>query len=189
MVFWVKNYRHILVLFLIGVIVFIPQMAYWHFVTGKFLVYSYQNYGFPFWMAPKIGVVLFGTYNGWFTYTPLVLFALAGLFIQLWRKQMNSLAVLLILILCIYINASWWFPTFGAAVGQRAMIDYLPLLALPLAFIIGRFKGMSRPLQVGFGMIVVLFIFYNIQFGFRYDSCLWWDTPMSWVKFWATLKF
>ena len=187
--FWVKNYRFILVMLAIGFIVFIPQMAYWHFVTGKFLVYSYQKYGFPFLFEPKFGVVLFGKFNGWFTFTPIVLFALVGLFIQLRKKQMNSLAVLLILILCIYINASWWFPTFGAAVGQRAMIDYLPYLALPLALVISQIKGMTLSLKIALGLVIVVFIFYNIQFSFRYDSGLWWDTPWTWTKFWNTLKF
>jgi len=187
--FWIKNYWAIITLFFIGVIVFIPQMAYWHFVTGKFLVYSYQNYGFPFLLSPKFGVVLFGKFNGWLAYTPIVLFALVGLFILLWRKQMNSLTVLVIFILCIYINASWWFPTFGAAVGQRAMIDFLPFLAVPLALVIGYLRGMTLPLKLVMGLVIVVFIFYNIQFGFRYDSGIWWDTPMSWTKFWNTLKF
>ena len=187
--FWVKNYWAIIALFIIGVIVFIPQMAYWHFVTGQFLVYSYQKFGFPFLLTPKIGIVLFGKYNGWLTYTPIVIFALVGLFVLLKRKQMNSLAVLLILVLCIYVNASWWFPTFGAAVGQRAMIDFLPFLAIPLALIISKIKEMSQPMRIVLGIIIVVFIFYNIQFGFRYDSGLWWDSPMTWTKFWTTLKF
>ena len=187
--FWLKNYQAIIILVAIGVVVFLPQMIYWHFVTGKFLFYSYQSQGFPNWNAPKFGVVLFGKYNGWLTYTPIVLFALAGLFIQLLKKQMNGLAVLLILFFSIYVNASWWFPTFGAAVGQRAMIDFLPFLAVPLALVISKIKEMPKPLKIALSAVIVLFIFYNIQFGFRYNSGIWWDTPMSWMKFWNTLKF
>jgi hypothetical protein len=187
--FWTKNYWAIITLFAIGVIVFLPQMIYWHHVTGKFLFYSYQSQGFPNWNAPKIGIVLFGKYNGWLTYTPIVLFALAGLFIQLWKKQKNSLAVLMILIFGIYINASWWAPTFSAAVGQRAMIDFLPFLAVPLAFVISQIKGMSKPLRILLSVVIIVFVVYNIQFGFRYNSGIWWETPMSWTKFWTTLKF
>ncbi len=187
--FWIKNYRSILVLLLIGFIVFIPQMAYWHYVTGKFLVYSYQDYGFPFWNMPKIGVVLFGKYNGWFTYTPIMLFAVAGLFVMIKNKQQNSWAVLLILILCIYVNGSWWFPTFGAAVGQRAMIDYLPYMAAPLALMMNKVFNFPKPVKVLVSLVVLVIIFYNIQFAFRYDPGQWWDTPMSWGKFWNVLKF
>ncbi|MFY9153404.1 MAG: glycosyltransferase family 39 protein [Prolixibacteraceae bacterium] len=187
--FWIKNYWTIVALFVVGVIVFIPQMAYWHYVTGKFLVYSYQEYGFPNWNAPKFGIVLFGKYNGWLTYTPIVIFALVGLFILLWRKQMNSLSVLFILLLCTYINSSWWVPTFSAAVGQRAMIDFLPFLAIPLAFVLTQIKAMNQALKISLGLIMIIFIFYNIQFGFRYEAGMWWDSPMTWTKFWTALKF
>jgi len=187
--FWIKNYWAVVGLLLIGIFVFIPQMAYWHYVTGKFLFYSYQDYGFPNWKMPKFGVVLFGLYNGWLTYTPIVIFALAGLFILLVKKELNSLATFLVLLICIYINASWWVPTFSAAVGQRAMIDFLPLIALPLAYVLNEVKNRKRSIQIAFGIIVFVFIFFNIQFGFRYDSGVWWDTPMSWAKFWTTLNF
>lgn len=187
--FWIKNYWAIAGLFIIGVIVFIPQMAYWHYVTGKFLVYSYQEYGFPNWSSPKFGIVLFGKYNGWLTYTPIVGFGLVGLFILLWKKQMNSLAISLVLLIGIYVNASWWVPTFSAAVGQRAMIDFLPVLAVPLGFVINQINGMSRQMKNALGLVILIFIFYNIQFGFRYDSWMWWGSPMSWTKFWTTLKF
>lgn len=187
--FWIKNYWAIVGLFIIGVIVFIPQMAYWHFVTGKFLVYSYQEYGFPNWNSPKLGIVLFGKYNGWLTYTPIVGFGLVGLFMLLWKKQMNSLAISLVLLIGIYVNASWWVPTFSAAVGQRAMIDFLPVLAIPLGFVINHIIGMSRQMKIALGLVILIFIFYNIQFGFRYDSWMWWGSPMSWTKFWTTLKF
>lgn len=187
--FWIKNYWAIIAMFIIGVIVFIPQMAYWHYVTGKFLVYSYQEYGFPNWNSPKFGIVLFGKYNGWLTYTPIVCFALVGLFILLWKKQMNSLAISLVLLIGIYVNASWWVPTFSAAVGQRAMIDFLPVLAIPLGFVINRITGMSRQTKIALGFVILIFIVYNIQFGFRYDAWMWWGSPMSWTKFWTTLKF
>lgn len=187
--FWKKNYWALFGLMVIGFIVFIPQMAYWHFVTGKYLMYSYQDQGFIHWKAPRIDIVLFGRYNGWLTYTPLMVLALAGLFVQLWKKQMSSFAVLLILIIGIYLNGSWWAPTFSAACGQRAMIDYLPYLAIPLAFVINFIDGSPKKTKGIFVVILLIFIFYNIQFGFRYNPVLWWDSPMSWDKFWHYLKF
>jgi len=187
--FWIKNYWAVIGLFVIGIVVFIPQMSYWYYVTGKFLFYSYQDYGFPNWKLPKFGVVLFGFYNGWLTYTPIVILALLGLFILMRKKEMNGMATFIVLFICIYINASWWVPTFSAAVGQRAMIDFLPLVALPLAYILNEVKSKNKSIQIAFGIVVFVLICFNIQFGFRYDSGLWWDTPMSWSKFWTTLNF
>lgn len=187
--FWLKNYWAILGMLVIGILVFLPQMIYWHYVTGKFLVYSYQEYGFPNWKMPKFGVVLFGLYNGWLTYTPVVAIGLAGLFVLLFRRQMNSLGVLLILLLATYVNASWWVPTFSAAVGQRAMIDFLPFLAIPLGFVLQNSVKWPKYARIVLGVALVIFVVYNIQFGFRYNSGLWWDTPMGWSKFWTTLGF
>lgn len=187
--FWLKNYWAIIGLLVLGVIVFIPQMAYWHFVTGKFIVFSYQGSGFPFWLAPKFGIVLFGKYNGWLTYTPVAWFGLIGLLILLRRNQMNSAISLLILIIAIYINASWCEPTFSAAVGQRAMVDFLPFLAIPIAFLISKIQKMPKSAKMVFVVALLFFIYFNIQFGFRYDPVIWWDTPMNWTKLWTTLKF
>ncbi len=187
--FWITNYWAIIVLLLIGVVVFIPQMAYWHFISGKLFLFSYMNSGFPYFFTPKFGIVLFGKFNGWLLYTPIVLFALFGLFTQMFRKQMNSLAVFLILIVAIYVNASWCEPTFSAAVGQRAMIDFLPFLAASLALVISMVGNLPKQVKILFGIVILLIVFYNIQFGFRYNSGLWWDTPMTWTKFWTTLKF
>lgn len=102
---------------------------------------------------------------------------------------MNSVAVFLILLISIYVNASWWVPTFSAAVGQRAMTDFLPFFAISLALVLSQIKLMPKAYKIGFGLLILVFIFYNIQFGFRYEAGMWWGSPMSWTKFWSTLKF
>jgi hypothetical protein len=188
-VYWLKNYWVLGAVLLTGIIVAIPQMLYWHTVTGKFITYSYQDYGFPYLLSPKIGIVLFGKYNGWLFYTPLVIFALYGLFSALVRKSYNSLAVLIILIIAIYINASWWAPTFSAAVGQRAMIDFLPFLAFPLAWTVRKYFEQDKTVRTILFIVLLVILFFNIQFAFRYQAYEWWDKPFTWEKFWRTLKF
>lgn len=187
--FWTKNMKTISIVAIAGLVIAIPQMLYWYKVSGKPIVYSYGDYGFPYLASPKIGIVLFGKYNGWFLYTPLVLFALLGLFATLRKGLYNNIAVLFIFVLAIYLNASWWAPTFSAACGQRAMIDFLPFLVLPLAWFIKQVSGQSTYLRMLFTLAIAFILFYNIQFAFRYDPCQWWDTPMNWEKFWQALKF
>lgn len=187
--FWLKNYWALGIIILTGFMVAIPQMLYWHTVTGKYIVYSYQDYGFPYLLSPKIGIVLFGKYNGWLFYTPLVIFALYGLTRAFMNKAYNSLAVTIILILAIYINASWWAPTFSAAVGQRAMIDFLPFLAFPLAWVVKKYFEQGKTVRIVLLIILIIILFFNIQFAFRYEAYEWWDKPFTWQKFWRTLKF
>jgi len=186
---WLKNPWVIGIVILTGVIIAIPQMLYWHKVTGKYLFYSYQNFGFPFLANPKIGIILFGEKNGWFLYTPLVIFALYGLFLAVLKKSYNSLAVLIILLLAVYINASWWAPTFSAAAGQRAMIDFLPFLAFPMALVVRSFFEQPRWVKGLLLVLLLVILFFNIQFAFRYNPIEWWDKPFTWAKFWRTLSF
>jgi len=186
---WVKKPWVLLVVLIAGLIVAFPQMMYWFKVTGRLIYYSYQEQGFPYLLSPKIGTVLFGKYNGWFLYTPLVLFALYGLIRSVAAKKYNSLAVLVILLLAVYINASWWAPTFSAAVGQRAMIDFLPMLAFPLAVVVNGYFRQSRGVRIALLLLLAVVLFYNIQFAFRYDPYEWWDKPFTWAKFWRTLSF
>lgn len=187
--FWFKNYTYLLVVILTGFVVFIPQMIYWHTVTGKFIYYSYQDFGFSNWLTPKFGVVLFGKFNGWLTYTPLVFFALYGLFALLRERAMHSMATLVILICALYINASWWAPTFSAALGQRAMIDFLPFIAIPLAWSVQRISLSPRRLRIFFLVILLVIIYFNVQFSFRYDPVVWWDSPFTWSKFFKYVWF
>lgn len=189
MIFWTQNAKTILIVALTGIVVALPQMAYWYKLSGQPIVYSYQNYGFPYWSAPQISVVLFGKYNGWFLFTPLVLLALWGFFASFRKNRFNNLAVSLILVLAIYINASWWAPTFSAACGQRAMIDFLPFLFMPFAWVVNFIDGKSRKIQWLFWTIMLIILFFNIQFAFRYDPVQWWDSPMSWQKLVNVLKF
>lgn len=189
LLFWIKNYYYVLLIFLIGFVVFIPQMLYWHTVTGKYIYYSYQEFGFSNWLTPKFGVVLFGKFNGWLTYTPVVLFALYGLFRLIRKRELHSIAILVVLVCAVYINASWWVPTFSSALGQRAMIDFMPFIAIPLAWTFNRIDNESRSCRTVFMVLIGLIIFYNVQFSFRYDPVIWWTPPFSWDKFFNYLWF
>ena len=62
-----------------------PQLFYWKFVTGHWIVYSYQGETFN-WLNPHLNDVLFGARKGLFVYYPLlmisaqVFFGRGGLF-------------------------------------------------------------------------------------------------------------
>lgn len=179
--FFLKRWDLVLIILLVGIVVFTPQMAYWKFVTGKWLYYSYQSEGFPYLSSPRIGTVLWGARNGWFIYTPAMFIATLGLLYLLPRSRYNSWPTLAILILIVYIDASWWAPTFSAAAGYRALIEYIPFMAIPLGFVYEKTfetrKSWARFLAV---VLILVLLFYNIQFTFKYSVWLWWDTDWQW---------
>jgi hypothetical protein len=180
---------HLLIVMLIaGIAVFSPQMSYWHLVTGKWVVYSYQSQGFDNILSPAIFTVLFGPRNGWFLYTPLMLVATAGLLYLAWIRKYSAPAILLILIAIVYINASWWVPTFSASAGYRTLVEFIPFMAIPLGFV-GDWAYSKPKISKVFITLLVLFVVYNILFSFKYNGYQWWDSEWQWKYLLHLVKF
>jgi len=190
-IFWLKRWYFLFVMLVIGILAWVPQMLYWHAVTGKYIFYSYQDEGtFPYLLNPQVFTVLIGPRNGWFIYTPLMIFAAGSLIYLTIKKKMSSWAIALIMVLIIYINSSWWRPTFSGAAGYRALIEYLPFMAIPLAwFFEGVYARKGRALRIGLTAVFVLFIVYNILFSYKYSAWLWWNTDWQWSYFLKLIKF
>ena len=71
---------------LLFIIVILPQLIYWRFISGSFLFYSYENEGFIYWNSPKIIGVLFSPNNGLLLYSPAYLLIFTGLLVLIIRK-------------------------------------------------------------------------------------------------------
>lgn len=189
-VFFAKKWNYILLFPVVGFVIFIPQMLYWHEVTGSFIYYSYQEEGFTNILSPKIAMVLFGPRNGWFLYTPLMLVAFISLLYLGVMRKLNSLPTLLILIIIVYLNGSWWRPTFSSAAGYRALIEYIPLMAVPLGFFMESVQKREHKIwqRIMIG-VFVFFVIYNILFAFKYSPWHWWNTEWQWSYFLRLVKF
>jgi hypothetical protein len=108
------------------------QMIYWKYVSGNWLVYSYREEGFD-WTHPHLIKGLSSYKNGWLVYTPVMILALIGFFSLYKKKKELFGAVFLFTCLFTYICFSWHEWWYGASLGQRAVIQAYPILALPLA--------------------------------------------------------
>jgi hypothetical protein len=126
---------HLVVIMLAGfLLVWIPQFLYWHAVTGQYIFYSYGPHGGEFFFGhPHIAETLFSYKKGWFVYSPIMFFAVAG--IPLIRKRISSLfwPVIVLLVTMIYVQSSWWCWWFGGSFGMRAYVEIVGILALPMA--------------------------------------------------------
>lgn len=188
--FFLKKWYYLILIPVVGIIVFMPQMLYWHEVTGNFFYYSYQEEGFTNILSPKIFTVLLGPRNGWFIYTPLMLLSFVTLLYLGYIKKLNSIPTLIILIIIVYLNGSWWRPTFSSAAGYRALIEYIPLMAVPLGFLVEKISAReSQLLQRVMVSVFILFVIYNILFAFKYSPWLWWNTDWQWSHFSRLIKF
>jgi len=193
--FFFSHWPMLLLMAAIAIVVFIPQMTYWHLTTGRWFVYSYQfspagSETFIYWNNPKLFKVLFGVVSGWFVYSPVMLLFAAGLIWMLIRKQAPSLAILAVFLVILYLNASWWCYTFDCAFGYRSLIEYYSLFAIPMALLLERLMPSGRLIRKGaFIVLAVFFSYLNIRMSLLYnwDPC-WYSDSWTWKHYGNVVK-
>ena len=173
-----SDYRYLLIMILIAVIVWIPQLIYWKEITGHWLYFSYGSDEKFFFNDPAIIKGLFSFRKGLFIYTPMLLLSVAGIAVLWMRRSPHALPVTVFFPLNAYIILSWWCWWYGGGFGQRAFIDSYALMAVAAAALLsytmtsgGKFLRISI-LSV-YLALVTLGIFNNIQY---YHGAIHWDS-------------
>jgi len=134
--FWISN--NLKIIFSSLLVFFLPiflQMLFWKTYGSGWVRWSYRNEGF-FFDNPHILEFLFGYRNGWLLYTPIMIFALASVFVLPQKLKSMKYSIFIILPLAIYILSSWWCWWFGGSFGGRTMIEFYAILVFPLVCII-----------------------------------------------------
>jgi hypothetical protein len=135
--FFLKNYKHVFLMALCFLIVWIPQFVYWKYVSGKFLYFSYAGISGKFyWANPQIFDILFSYRKGWWVYTPIMFISTLGIIVMMFKMKKYYVSILVFLCVNIYVQSSWWSWWFGGSFGNRAFIDSYGILAIPLTLII-----------------------------------------------------
>ncbi len=146
-------------------IFFSPQLVVYRILNGNFLPAKDVTQKFT-WDGAHIGDVLFSNLHGLFSWTPLTLFAVVGLFL-LWRRdRLMATAFLLTFAAEVYLLGSFstWFG--GAAFGMRRFVNCTVLFVVGLAVLADTVRG-RVPLRVlaGAGALFVVWnLFFIVQF-------------------------
>ncbi len=185
-IFWLRKWYLVLIMLAVLFIVFIPQLVYWHLITGKWYVYAYGyntlvHEAFIYWKSPRIGEVLAGPVSGWLTFSPVMIFGFVGMIWMLLKKQPGSLGVFLVFAIALYVISSWWCYTFDCGFGHRGLIDFYGMLALPFAFMLKKaFSHRKIMLKMLLVPALVFLMYLNIRLSmmYNYDPC--WNGP-SWT--------
>lgn len=163
-----KSWWKLLLMAVAVLLVWVPQLAYWHYNTGHWFFYSYGSRERFFFGDPKIVEGLFSFRKGWLVYTPIMLFSLVG-FVPLYRRYRTHFWPLLIfLALNLYVVFSWWCWWYGGSCGMRALIESYALLALPLAAWIEWITSRKGLLRVALWLLLLaasaLSAFHNVRY-------------------------
>ena len=150
-----------LLLFGLGVgLVWLPQLLYWHHMSGHWLYDSYPGESFNFW-HPRLKSGLYSFNNGWLTYTPVMVLALVGIGVLWWRRRDLFWLTGSYLALHLWISFSWWCWWYMDSFGSRAMVQTYPLLCLPLGYLLRELLNRGRALATATVVALAGFVALN----------------------------
>ena len=151
----IKNYRGFLTAVICAFCILFIQLAYWKYVSGHWLYYSYQNQNLYF-RSPNFIDYTFSYRSGWLTYAPMLALAFLGI-VPFIKGGRNKVAIISFFLVNYYIVCCWniwWY-------GGRAMIQSYPVLFFPVAELVR--GSLQRKIQMSLlAAITAFFIYYNI---------------------------
>lgn len=183
--FLINHYKPVLLAISMVLLVGSIQVAYWLFVTGEPLVYSYDDKGFS-WLNPHFFNYTFSYRSGWLVYTPLMFFIFWALIIH-FKYGKNKVALFGFFFLNYYLVSAWDIWWYGG-MGGRAMVQSYAVAFLIMGTLIewllkaGRVKWPSFALM-GLLSYVNIWFTYNAHAG----QGLYDPTGMTKSYFWAVV--
>lgn len=179
--FFIKEYKALLIIILFSIIVWIPQLLYWKSVTGSFFYYTYRDEGF-FFNNPQILKGLFSYRNGWLTYTPVMIFSLIGIFMLLKRHREFFVPILTFVIINTYVILSWWCWWY-VGFGNRAFIESYALLSIPFATFLSWFFS-KKILKIIIVPVIAFLVFLNSFMVWQFNNGMGHYDSMTKESYW-----
>ena len=143
----------------------LPQLVYWHAITGKWLVYTYGGEHLQL-LHPHLLDVLFSVRKGLFFWTPLLLLAVAGLPLLARFAPGVLLPVAVYLGIHTWVVASWNTWWYGGSFGQRPFVESLPAFALGLAALVEAARSLRSRRTVQIAIVVTTLVALHAMVGY-----------------------
>ncbi len=160
----------------VALLLIVPQIVYWHHITGDLIVFTYGKKGEGFdWLHPCLGNVLFSHQNGWFIYSPIMLPVMIALITGAWKGRPGFRITLLVWALAWYTYASWWNWWLGGAFGHRGFVEHYAFLAPALAVLLDALWRARPGIRLIGTLLIALCAFLNFRMSMLYNSP--WDGP------------
>ncbi len=127
------------------------------------------------WFSPNFLAVLFSSNHGLLAWTPILLLAIAGLFI-FWRRQHRAGTTFLAAFFAFYLFISCYPDWAGiSSYGNRFFVSLTPLFILGLAVFLDRTAQLFRSRRATFAAacaVLAVFTFWNAGLMFQWGSHL-----------------
>ncbi len=171
-VFLLEQWHKILVMIVFTLLIWLPQMIYWHYTTGEWFFYSYGKERF-FFKNPQIIKGLFSYRKGWFVYTPTMWISVIGMYFLFTHKKLQNLGlgIVIFMSIFIYVVFSWWCWWYGGCYGSRVMVDTYFFCVIPMACVVEQVVQSKKTVLRYSGLFIGAFLlFHSIFQTFQYNS-------------------
>lgn len=138
----------------------LPQLVYWKWVSGHWFYWSYVGEKF-FFNRPMVYEFLFSYRKGWLLYSPLLLVGILGFWVNHINTQKFRTIALFFTLGIVYLNSCWWSWWFGGGFGARTMIDFYPILAIPIAAGLEYLFNKNSMFKLNIALIVGFLVFLS----------------------------
>lgn len=177
------NFKFISITAISFIIILIPQMFYWHYLTGNFLYYSYGNEGFN-WLEPKFLEFFFSPNNGAFIYTPLYIIILIYAIIMSIKQEKNGLFIFCIFVIASYIFASWWSWSYGCSLGKRPFVELTPIFGICIASLVDKIIQFKKPIiSIIISLILLFSTLFSFSLNLHYAGCSFVSDTWDWNEY------
>ncbi len=171
----IVSIRSLLTLIVPAIFLMIPQLIYNLYLSGSLLYYSYGNESFSNWYQPKIWQIWFSTNNGLFTYNPVLIIAIIGASIMIFRKEYSGWLILLFFLFITYVFSSWWSWWYGCSYGSRVYVEYFVLLSIPIGYSLEKtYTIRNRFLRISVFSLILILCLYNLNLIYKFPNCWFW---------------
>jgi len=177
------GFKKLLLVGLISILVFSPQLLYYKYAFGSAVSNSYQNESFTNLLSPQLLRVWFAFENGLFTINPIHIFTIAAFVFMLLKRNGIGLISFLMFFCVSYVYASWWSPQLGCGLGHRGFVEYYSLFSLPFAFFINHILKKKHSISFLVFLFLLLCIIVNIKLTYTYDGCWYGNSPWDFREY------
>lgn len=180
------NRNKILLIILFTFIITLPQLIYWKYVTDQWMYYSYTKVDYFQFDRFRLIHGLFSYRKGWFIYTPIALLAfISVLHISRQSNFYFYKKVFWVFFLpMLFLVFSWhnWF--YGWSFGCRALIQTLPVLAIPIALLLEKSLTFTILQKMGLYITISFFVFLNLFQTWQYNKGILHGSMMNESMYW-----
>jgi len=163
-------------------LVILPQLLYWFYSHNSILVYSYGEEGFN-WLQPQFLATFLSPNNGLFLYSPFYIIPVVGIALMMRGRQQNGLIIGLLLLGVSYVLSCWWDWSFGCSYGGRSFVEYLAVLAIPLAYFVHVLLQMKWKRSITIWIVMLAMVAFNMKNIYSYDGCYYGAGDWDWQAY------